>query len=302
MNRASQPDQACASLGLRDDAATSLGFPSNWNACHRSKPLATPNFKHQQDFCLGGRQSECPLNLSQQEMALPLDLQISGQSSELARKNLRANPLIALMIFVIGSGLVWGLFRNKTLPSDLEMTTRNPGDELTNPTHSVRFTPSLAPFAPLIVFAAEGSTTPLPTIAPTIIPTRSSSKHQLEALIGADLKFMIHTVEKTETLTQIAAEYNTSVEAIESINFLLPNPGYHGTLIIIPVGFDDVTQLPGFVVFEVKPSDRGISIEDLAKRLKVNPLDLRYYNGWTNVGDRPLVGDFLLIPRLRPLK
>jgi len=309
LNRTSQLEQPCVSLGLADDAKTSLGFPSNWNACHRSKPKATPNFKHQEEFCLGGMYAACPLYLSSQEMPLPKDLQISGHSSELTREKYRANPLIVPMILIIGLGLVWGLFRNRSLPSDLEPAAQTGGgsaaasaNAVTIPAHNVRLTPSLTPFAPLIIFGAKGSPTQPPTIAPTIPPTSISSKHQLEVLIGTDLQFMIHKVLKTETLIQIAAKYNTSVAAIESINFLLPNPGYSGTLIIIPVGFDDVTKLPGFVVFQVMASDRGISIENLAKRLKVNPLDLRYYNGWTSVGDRPLVGDYLLVPRLRPLK
>jgi hypothetical protein len=119
----------------------------------------------------------------------------------------------------------------------------------------------------------------------------------LDIPIGTDYIFVIHRVVAGETLTQIADRFDTNVEAILAVNGSIKNPGWSGTLLVVPFGFSDVVKLPSFVVYRVEERDRGISVEKLAKYLRVSPLDLKYYNGWINDGDRPLVGDFLLVPR-----
>lgn len=96
---------------------------------------------------------------------------------------------------------------------------------------------------------------------------------------------------------EFAAKYNTSEEAIVAINLTKKNPGWSGTLLVIPVGFTDFVELPSFIVYQVQEKDRGVSVDTMAKYLRVDPLQLKYYNGWTSVGDRPLVGDYLLVPR-----
>jgi LysM repeat protein len=123
----------------------------------------------------------------------------------------------------------------------------------------------------------------------------------LDVVIGTDYKFVIHQVSTGEDLSQYAKKYNTSVAAILAVNYGLAGPVWVDVLVVIPVGFTDFSKLPSFVVYEVKPEERGNSVADIAKRLRVNPLDLKYYNGWTSDGDRPLVGDLLLVPRPRPM-
>jgi hypothetical protein len=71
--------------------------------------------------------------------------------------------------------------------------------------------------------------------------------------------------------------------------------------LVIPTGFSDAAKLPSFIVYQVSEQNRGISVEEMAKYLQVSAADLKYYNGWTNAGDRPLVGDYLLVPRRRPM-
>jgi hypothetical protein len=129
--------------------------------------------------------------------------------------------------------------------------------------------------------------------------TPSSTPSQLEVPIGTDYKFVIHKVQTGESFESLAAKYNTSAEAIVAVNHGQGPTAWVDALLIIPLGFTDTTKLPGFVIYQVKPEQRGISVENMAKSLRVNPLDLKYYNGWTDPGDRPLVGDLLLVPRPR---
>jgi LysM repeat protein len=140
-----------------------------------------------------------------------------------------------------------------------------------------------------------GTVPPSSKIRPTV-------KHELDAIIGTDYQFVMHFVQAGETLDQLASRYDTSVDAIKTINYFQNNPGWSGTLLVIPVGFTDVSMLPSFVVYQVSEKDRGVTIDDLAKGLKVSTMELQYYNDWTNDGDRPLVGDFVLVPRRRPMQ
>jgi len=149
---------------------------------------------------------------------------------------------------------------------------------------------------PSTIDAPGSVTTPLST------PAAFLSKNQLEVEIGTDYKFVIHKILEGETMSEFAAKYNTSEEAIVAVNLTKKNPGWSGTLLVIPVGFKDFIELPSFFVYQVQEKDRGASVDSMAKYLRVDPLQLKYYNGWTSEGDRPLVGDYLLVPRPRPVQ
>jgi len=115
--------------------------------------------------------------------------------------------------------------------------------------------------------------------------------------IGADHKFVIHRVLYGENLNQYAAKYATSVNAILAANYNLKSPLWVDALVIIPVGFTDVTGLPLFEAYQVK--DAGRSVESLAQELGVAAADLKKYNA-ISAGKSLAVGDWLLIPRPRP--
>jgi hypothetical protein len=97
-------------------------------------------------------------------------------------------------------------------------------------------------------------------------------------------------------MNQYAEKYHTSAEAIQAVNYNLKTPLWVDSLVIIPVGFTDVSNLPSFEPYVV--TETGRSVESLAQELGVNPRDLKYYNA---LGDGEIlrVGDWLLIPRAK---
>jgi LysM repeat protein len=320
MNDASNANRHCTSLGLSDDADTSLAYPSNWNCCYRSLPVTSPRFNHQEEFCLSGKYLECPVFLSQQIAPLPAHIRSHHNPSNISTsKNIsRRSITIALTVTIVALALGWGILSQGSLPLAVEQATRTTSASLvpvatTTPIPTMIFSliQTIPSTATLPVPSGSVTITKTPTLADTptpaitlthtATPTSILFKRHLDIPIGTDYKFVIHKASGGESLEQFADQYNTSVEAIMAINYPMTNPLWSGVLLVIPVGFTDVTGMPIFVVYEVKEEERGISVESLAKKLRVDPHDLKYYNGMTAAGDRPLVGDLFLVPRPRPV-
>lgn len=95
-------------------------------------------------------------------------------------------------------------------------------------------------------------------------------------------------------MDQYAEKYHTSVEAIQAVNYNLKTPLWIDSLVIIPVGFTDVSNLPSFETYVV--TETGRTVESLAQELGVDPRNLKYYNAIGD-GESLQVGDWLLIPR-----
>jgi hypothetical protein len=304
MNDENHTNRPCPFLGLLDDPETTQGFPSIWNYCHHSQPIALPAIEHQEEFCLGGKHRECRVFLSQQAVPLPADIRSPIVPAGGKRSGLRQKLVVGLTTLGVILVLGWeisskGMFAipgigkstQTAIPTAISTATETP-PPVTDIPPSATMTSS--PF-PTLTILASPSTPYTPTLFITATPTVTPS--QFDVLIGSDYKFVIHKVLTGEDLNQYAAKYNTSVETILAVNHGITVPVWVNTLVIIPVGFTDYAKLPSFVVYQVKQEERGISIEDMAKKLKVDPADLKYYNGWTDSGDRPLVGQFLLVPR-----
>ena len=141
--------------------------------------------------------------------------------------------------------------------------------------------------------------------APTFVMTATSKpiltgeavlKRQLDQPIGSDYKFVIHKVREGENLNQYASRYNTSIDAILTVNYDLKTPVWVDQLVIIPVGFTNVYGLPAFEAYEVPRAD--ISLDVLALSFGVSLKDLRYYNA-ISMDESLQVGDWLLIPHPR---
>ena len=166
-----------------------------------------------------------------------------------------------------------------------------------SPEPTMTMTPTTT-HTPTPTLTATPTMTSTPTLTPTLTATHTATpeplKYELDSPIGTDYQFVIHKVKSGENLSQYATRYGTSVEAILRVNYALNVPLWVDTLVVIPVEFTEVTQMPYFQPYKVTTD--GITVEILGRELATNLNDFIYYNGLSR-GDRLSLGDWLLVPR-----
>ena len=77
--------EICPHLGLEEDEQTCTAYPSRWNLCHRSRPIAVVRLEHQRKICLSSHHIKCPVFQSETLQALPVQLRgrrrVAGKKS-----------------------------------------------------------------------------------------------------------------------------------------------------------------------------------------------------------------------------
>lgn len=131
------------------------------------------------------------------------------------------------------------------------------------------------------------TSTRVPSVIATIPFTDGGSLHQ----------FVICKVSDGDLLEKYAEIFNTSVGAIIRVNYALSLPLWNNALVVIPVDFTDVEQLPYFQPYRV--TAEVIALKDLALELDVNFDKLIYYNS-LNGKSEVHSGEWLIIPRTSP--
>jgi len=286
-------EMMCPYIGLKDDPATSLGYPSAWNYCQRAKPVAVASLDHQRTYCLGAAHATCPLFLKPESSPMPAELQSQDvrpvrRNRELWRTVSALVVLAALVAVVVWQGIARGFF---FLPSQ-------PGESTFTPT--LTELPASPSEANLTLTPTSGATptglgltlvptkTPLPT--PTTQPVLNLA---LETPLGLNKEFIIHRMLEGESQDLLARRNGTTVALIQAVNYYLPSPLLINWTIIIPVGMIDLQGVPAFQPYMVVA---GMTVDEFAQSISVDASTLSYYNG-LSADYRLSPGDWLLVPR-----
>ncbi len=276
-----QQKTVCPHLGLRQDNATHMGFPSAANYCLNCRQPTLPSLAHQESHCLGGAHVECPVYLAQGRVSMPAELRgippISGNLMKFVLILVLA--LLAIFFFLIRP-MLWPA--NSLMPvsqADLPLVV------------------------PPALISASATQDPTPTLAAIAVVTVPSATPELprpvlafevtRVPVGQSQPYLIHVVKEQETLDLFALNYDTTVEAIMAVNYKITPPVWVDYPIVVPVGAEDGAGLPSFTVYEVKDVET-VSSEALAGELNVDVESLERYNGCS--GSCEFVrGDVLLI-------
>ena len=134
-----------------------------------------------------------------------------------------------------------------------------------------------------------------PTLPPTELPPTATLPLPLllGTPVGIEHKFLVHRVLPGESLELIADNYNTTVQAIRSVNDSLPPALWENTLLVVPLDQPGVSGTAPMRAFLVEGED--LTIDTLASQLGVDPLRLRELNQLPE--GYPLSPDsFVLVP------
>jgi len=318
----------CPFLGLADDSNTHMFFPSDSNCCYHAKPVSAINIEQQQIFCLTEEYENCKVYNKKVLAALPEEFRASkSQFKKEKRFNwkilFRTLILITTLVVILQIPIIKGqLFKNilfKESPTLSPTFVVSTATFTPIPTHKMSIPiEEILPYEEKLFQATKTSmaqtmspestitlsptltSSPIPTltVTPTMTATYTATPepivHELDALIGTDYQFVIHKAKSGENLNQYATLYNTSVEAILRVNYALNIPLWVDALVVIPVNFSDVSQMPYFQPYKV--TSEGISVETLAQELATNLEDFIYYNGLSR-GENLNSGDWLIVPR-----
>ena len=133
------------------------------------------------------------------------------------------------------------------------------------------------------------------TKSPEVEPTKKPDPVlALDTPIGRDQKFIIHRVIEGESLQYLADRYNTSPQAIMTVNDDIISPLWVGWIVVIPMNTTDVDGLPSFSAYQI--DNEGITLERIAAQLDVSAEQLSLYN---YIEEEHILhkGEWLIIPR-----
>jgi len=281
---------ACPHLGQDEDPCTYSSYASSRNFCYHSKPRTIPLLDHQSNFCLSENYPKCPVYQLDENAVFPDEFRFRRFEFPKIIPWKWLIPLFAIIITLIIIFSFPGLRNLKFLTPEQDNTTIFAGNQILNTT-----TPN-----PLLGTTPSMVEKPTITQAPSASPvletgTPSNDPHGLDEPIGVTHRFVIHRIQEGESLGNLAAQYDTSLQAIQDVNYFLPDPVWIDWLVIIPVETTDVIGLPKFEAQIVVTG--GVTIEEFAADQDLDPSTLKFYNG---LPDAYLLssGEWLLIPHI----
>ena len=316
----------CPFLGLNDDNTSHMAFTSPENHCYHCKPIAPIKLEHQNDYCLDPKFLTCPIYNDKEGGRMPNNLiyiedagSISIDKRLLWAGLILAGIAVAISLFfafentkssenppssLISTNSIQtltaianasSLFEATATSIDTDSTILIPNTE-TVPDSA---TPTTSPFPTLTLVVPTSNSTEINTASVSITPSATlmmtpQSPYSLDAPIGRGQLFIIHKVANGENLTTLADTFNTSVEAILAVNYMLNVPIRVDATVIIPLQKEDTQGLSLFEPYQVTHAQ--IAAEALAKELETDALLFKYVNDLDD-GDILRKGDWILVPR-----
>lgn len=231
------PVPACPYLGLADDPATHLVFPSHSQRCHATTRPSTIETAKQAKDCLTEAYAGCsryrpyaaPVPHGAVRAAIAAVTPDPGHPASprpRVRATARVVPVAILLVALALAGIVLGAWLTSAM-SNTPAGSGAPGPGASGTAASLLASPS-----PLATTTAPPTATPIPT--PSATPTAKPAPTAKPTPTPAPTP-LVHRVRRGETLTAIAERYGVTIEAISKANGLLdPNLIVVGQLLVIP--------------------------------------------------------------------
>lgn len=304
----------CPFLGLNDDNTSHMAFTSPENHCYHCKPIVPIKLEHQNDYCLDPNFLTCPIFTDKEGRRVPNNLIYIEDAGSISidKRLLWAGLILAGIAVAISLFFAFENTKNSESPpssltsasSLFESTATSLATDSTilipnTETVPDSVTATTSPFPTLTLVVPTSNSTEINTASVSITPSATlmmtpQSPYSLDAPIGRGQLFIIHKVANGENLTTLADTFNTSVEAILAVNYMLNVPIRVDATVIIPLQKEDTQGLSLFEPYQVTHAQ--IAAEALAKELETDALLFKYVNDLDD-GDILHKGDWILVPR-----
>lgn len=284
----------CPYLGLQADPETQVSFPSQSNFCHHLKTPGPVGLEYQRTFCQSALHARCLVFPQGRHTRLPIEAQVIAAERKIIRR-----PWVMAVALVLILGWITFSLAPDLLPFSFQLF---PQTQKTLPAPPITAPPSVT--LPSLTVSPDSVTptarTPVASSpsgmvgSEVALATATYAPLGLETPIGTDPMLLIHRVLPGENLDLIAARFDTSVEAIQAINYFLPSPLWADLPLVVPLGKIQTAGLPQFEAYQV--SAAGVTVEQFAQSLDVNAMQLCKYNLLPE-GATLIAGQWLLVPR-----
>ncbi len=195
---------SCPFLGLKDDPATSLLYPSVWNYCNLAKPPYPPNNDHQTMYCLGDAHKTCPVFLQTKAGPLPQEIRVPGARPErvVNRWMLTSAGLFILLLALIG----WQVFAHGSIPVDPNLTQPSitPTELAATASGTISPQPATATITATSSRTPTVSPAPMQRYTPTLGPTSTLPEACIPPTISNTLPSVTQTVGQSNSFSVIA--------------------------------------------------------------------------------------------------
>ena len=223
----------CPHLALRRDPATSARFPRTDHVCRAGRQPAPVQWEHQATFCTGGAYRDCPVFRGEAERppAPPRSLRQLLPGREISP--LRA-AAIAAFVVVIPAAIATAVAISRG-GDDVSPRPRSEVTAINSASSAVAASvPETEPAFPAAAAVEKPTVAIVEPAAEAIVPVSGDPVDQLLAWTEIEE----YVVEEGDVLAAIAAEFDTSAEAVALLNGL-SDPGaiFPGQRLVIPVGF-----------------------------------------------------------------
>lgn len=260
----------CPFLGISDDPETSIGYPSEWNVCHKAHGHPSPTFLHQSEFCLSAKHPECELYRADKNTWMPAELKNSDgavKPVDPAQKQIwRISAVIASILLL--AVIFWFMFTQEinTLVTDLSQPTSTITAVPTFTSTPQLETPTAPGFGPTI--------TPYPTLTRF---TYTPCGHPLDQEFGTGQTFLIHQISEGESIDSLIQPLGITYKQIQQVNYFVPQPLWIGFPLIIPSKANDFSASQTYQALELGVENK--TLEELAAQLDVDPQTFSELNG-----------------------
>lgn len=304
----------CPHLGLLEDPDSCFDHPIEGNYCHQPDRPFPIKPAHQRDFCLSRNYRTCGIFTGAVSGKIPEDISdrdvLAGdRSPNLLLLSLTLGFIgifiiaIYLIFFRVGQRFNFGFLPGNTAETAMASDTLSETEGPLPPRPTSTTLPLLAISSPTPAISTQDLNKETLTQTEGSSPFASQMPTQSEPTpgpglgtpFGPDEIFVLYQVLEGDSITALAAKYQTTVEVIRAANDMIEGQSaWPGSVLVILPGMKDDNAVP---VYSIILIDAPTSVTALSVQYGIQVEEIQRIN-LLGEGDTLPVGRYIILPIL----